>query len=73
MLQKAEGAKDEFQARALQVQLGVLRGELRARGGVVPRSLKIKDREKAERKQNKKEQRERDKERRRRDKHRQDE
>ena len=45
-LQKAIFAKDEFKIRSLKVQLGVLRGEIRARGGVVPQSLHSKEREK---------------------------
>ena len=44
--QKALYAKEEFKARSLKVQLGVLRGEIRARGGVVPESLHSKDQQK---------------------------
>jgi len=60
-LQKAEQAGNEFKSRSLRVQLGVIRGEVRARGGVVPRSLKEKDKQKLEAKLAKEKRREEEK------------
>ena len=56
--QKAIFAKDEFKTRSLKVQLGVLRGEIRARGGVVPQSLRSKEKERAAAKEAKERRRE---------------
>ena len=56
--QKAIFAKDEFKTRSLKVQLGVLRGEIRARGGVVPQSLRSKEKERAAAKEAKEKRRE---------------